>query len=248
MSDIEQYAEHYSAQYADESFETRLVAVRRRLVLRLIEAHRARRVLEVGCGLEPLFAHCEPFDFWRIVEPVVDFARHASELAADDDRVQVLEGFLEGQAPTLAGEEFDFIVVSGVVHSVPDPGRLLDAVLSLCSESTVAHFSVPNVLSFHRLLALEMGLISDVFEPSEMDRAYGHRSRFDRDQFVQLLERAGFHVVESGTYFVKPFTHEQMDAILRTGAFPPSLIDGLDRMIRYMPEQGCELYANVRKA
>ena len=35
-----------------------------------------------------------------------------------------------------------------------------------------------------------------------------------------------------------------MDAILGTGALPPSLIQGLDRMIRYMPETGCELYAN----
>lgn len=248
MSDLERYAKHYSAQYADESFETRLVAVRRQHVLRWLEAHDARRVLEVGCGLEPLFRHYQAFDAWRIIEPVPDFAGHARDLAEDDHRIQVLEGFLEGQSPAIADEDLDFIVVSGVVHSAPDPGRLLDAVHLLCGQSTIAHFSVPNVLSFHRLLALEMGLIGDVFEPSEMDRAYGHHTRFDRHRFVDMLEVAGFRVVESGTYFVKPFTHDQMDAILGTGAFPPSLIEGLDRMTRYMPEHGCELYANVRKA
>ncbi len=248
MSDIEQYAKQYAAQYADDSFETRLVAVRRQHVLRWLELQNARRVLEVGCGLEPLFSHYRPFDAWRIVEPVPEFARHALDLAADDQRIHVSEGFLEDQSPTMAGEDFDFIVVSGVVHSVPDPGRLLNAVRLLCAERTIVHFNVPNMLSFHRLLALEMGLIEDVFEPSEMDRAYGHHRRFDRRRFVEMLESAGFRVVESGTYFVKPFTHDQMDAILRTGAFPPALIDGLARMIRYMPEHGCELYANVRKA
>ncbi len=247
MSDLEQYAKHYLSQYTNESFETVLVAVRRRRVLRWLEAHEARRVLEVGCGLEPLFGHHGDFDAWWIVEPVPEFARRAREIAGGDHRVRVLEGFLEDQLRRIT-EELDFIVISGVVHSVPEPGTLLDAVRVLCSDRTIAHFSVPNVLSFHRLLALEMGLIADVNEPSEMDQAYGHHRRFDRREFVQMLEAAGFRVIESGTYFVKPFTHAQMDVILKTEVFPPSLIEGLDRMTRYMPEHGCELYANARNA
>lgn len=247
MSDTEGYARHYAAQYADEAFETRLVAVRRRHVLRWLEMHNGRRVLEVGCGLEPLFPYSGAFDVWQIVEPVPEFARRARDKAERDSRVRVEEGYLEEVAPALATEDFDFIVASSVVHEVPKPARLLDTVRSLCGERTIAHFNVPNMLSFHRLLALEMGLIHDVFEPSDMDRAYGH-THFDRRGFVELLERSGLRVAESGTYFVKPFAHHQMDAILRTGAFPPSLVDGLDRMTRYMPEHGCELYANARKA
>ena len=103
------------------------------------------------------------------------------------------------------------------------------------------------LLSFHRLLAAEMGMIADVSATSEMDRAFGHHGRFDHVSLVKLLEDSGFIVVNSGTYFVKPFTHEQMDALLGTGAFPPSLIEGLDRMTKYLPDHGCELYANVRK-
>jgi hypothetical protein len=102
--------------------------------------------------------------------------------------------------------------------------------------------------SFHRLLAVEMGLIDDVFEPSDRDHRFGHHAQFDQERFSALLESAGLYVVESGTYFVKPFTHDQMDALLCTEAFAPALIDGLDGMIRYMPGHGAELYANARRS
>jgi hypothetical protein len=93
-----------------------------------------------------------------------------------------------------------------------------------------------------------MGLIEDVFEPSELDRAFERHGRFDSQRLGELLTRSGFRIVDSGTYFVKPFSNDQMDVVLRSGAFPPSLIDGLDRVTKYMPDHGCELYANARKA
>ncbi len=248
MTDLEAYAKRYTAQYGERSFETLLVAVRRQHVLQWLAHYSARRILEVGCGLEPLFSHYGEFDTLRIVEPIADFARRAAELAAGDARIKVWQGCLEEQTGVLAGEDLDFIVVSGLLHEVRDPLRLLEAVRSLCGDTTIVHVNVPNMLSFHRLLAVEMGLIADVFETSEMDRAFGHHGRFDHERFIELLATANFQITESGTYFIKPFTHEQMDTILRTGAFPPSLIDGLDRMIKYMPDHGCELYANVRPA
>lgn len=248
MTNLDGYNERYVAQYAEGSFETLLVTVRRRHVLNWLKRYAARRVLEVGCGLEPLFSHCGEFEVWGVVEPIREFVERARDLAAGDPRIRIWEGYIEEQIAAIAGDDFDFIVVSSLAHEVPDPMRLLDSTRSLCGNTTVVHLNVPNVFSFHRLLAREMGLIEDVFEPSAMDRRFGHHSRFDRANFMQLLERAGFCVIESGTYFVKPFSHDQMDAILQTGAFPSSLMNGLDGMTRYMPEHGCELYANVRKA
>jgi SAM-dependent methyltransferase len=247
LTDLERYRERYAAQYDEQSFETILVGVRRRHVLSWLERHRARRVLEVGCGLEPLFAHCEEFNSWDVIEPIPDFADRARELAAGDRRVRVLNGRVEDQVAMLVGETFDFIIISSLLHELAEPTQLLDALRSLCAQETLAHFNVPNALSFHRLLAVEMGVIPDVFEPSKRDQAFGHRTCFDGEKLAHLLQDAGFRVVDSGSYFVKPFSHDQMDAVLATGVFPPSLIDGLDRITRHMPQHGCELYANVRK-
>jgi SAM-dependent methyltransferase len=248
VTGLDEYARRYAAQYENESFETILVAVRRRHVLRWLGHFGARRILEVGCGLEPLFGHYPDFDVWRVVEPIAGFADRARDMAGTDERIEVLQGRLEELTDSLAQETFDVVIVSGLLHEIDDPLQLLAAVRSLCAEATVAHFNVPNMLSFHRLLAMEMGLIDDVSAPSAMDTEFGRPRRFDRERLMELLEGVGFTVLESGTYFVKPFTHDQMDAMLRTGAFPESLIDGLDRMTKYMPEHGCELYANARRA
>lgn len=248
MSEPDAYGELYAAQYARGSFETRLIGVRRGHVLRWLEHYEAERVLEVGCGLEPLFVHYGAFHTWRTVEPVPEFAARARELAVGNARVAVDEGYLEDRADALSSEAFDFIVVSGLLHEVPDQSRLLAALRTLCGAETVVHFNVPNMRSFHRLLAVEMGLIGDMSETSDMDRAFGHYGRFDRDHLNDVLRGAGFRVLESGSYFVKPFTHDQMDALLATNVFPSSLIEGLDRMTKYMPEHGCELYANARRA
>jgi SAM-dependent methyltransferase len=204
-------------------------------------------VLEVGCGLEPLFPFYQDFERHTIVEPSPAFVGNAGQLAEGDDRVKVIEGTLEERASKLAGRTFDAVVVSSLLHEVPDANALLVAVHAVCDRRTVVHVNVPNVRSFHRLLALEGGLIGDVFEPSEMERRFGRHDRFDAASLQVLLESTGFRTFAAGTYFVKPFTHAQMEAVLASSAFDrASLLRGLEGMVKYMPDLGCELYADVR--
>lgn len=243
------YDRQYAEQYAQDQFETILVEIRRRRVLESIEPYAPRSVLEVGCGMEPLFSFYEDFDRHTIVEPSRQFTENALRLADRDERVEVIEGTLEERGEHLHGRTFDAVVVSSLLHEVPDARALLSAVRAVCSERTLVHVNVPNVRSFHRLLAFEGGLIQDVFEPSEMERRFGRHDRFDAVSLQTLLESVGFRVVASGTYFVKPFTHAQMDALLALPAFDrASLLRGLDGMIKYMPELGCELYSDLQLA
>jgi SAM-dependent methyltransferase len=246
MINIKDYSQEYRGQYAEASFETTLVRVRRRYILESLGRYPHGSVLEAGCGLEPLFQFVDDAAF-TIVEPSPEFVRNARATAGKRD-VTVIEGFLETAAVSLVGRRFDFIVVSSLLHEVSEPAALLAAVRSLCDAGTTVHFNVPNVRSFHRLLALEMGLIDDLFEQSETERRFQRHTRFDSDSFADMLRDGGFRILDSATYFIKPFTHAQMDALMQSGAFSPAVIDGLDRMTRYMPGMGCEIYANVRLA
>lgn len=243
------YDHQYAQQYAEDRFEKVLVEIRRRRVLASILPHEPRRVLEVGCGMEPLFSYYDGFERHTIVEPSPTFSENARRLADGDPRVEVVQGTLEDQAGTLGGGSFDAVVVSSLLHEVPDAGVLLRAVRSVCDERTVVHVNVPNVRSFHRLLAVEGGLIEDVFERSEMEQRFGRHDRFDAQALQALLEHEGFRPFATGTYFVKPFTHAQMDVVLASPAFDrDSLLRGLDGMIKHMPDLGCELYADLRIA
>lgn len=246
MIDVHDYSQKYLGQYAEGTFETVLVRVRRKYILEALGRYPHQSILEVGCGLEPLFRFVDDAAI-AIVEPSPEFVRNARALAGTRD-VAVIEGFLEAAAPSLAGRTFDFIVVSSLLHEVSDPAALLAAIRSLCHAGTTVHFNVPNVRSFHRLLALEMGIIDDLFEQSETERRFQRHTRFDSARLAELLRANGFEILDSATYFIKPFTHAQMDALVRSGTCGPEVIDGLDRMTKYLPGMGCEIYANVRPA
>ncbi|HKS22192.1 MAG TPA: methyltransferase domain-containing protein [Thermoanaerobaculia bacterium] len=242
MIDIHDYEEKYAGQYAAGTFETVLVRVRRKVVLEALARYAHGTILEVGCGLEPLFRFVDDGAAFTIVEPSPEFVQNARALA-EGRAVRVVEGFLETAS---LPETFDFIVVSSLLHEVSDPAALLAAVRSRCHAGTTVHFNVPNVRSFHRLLALESGLIGDLFEQSETERRFQRHTRFDRERLEALLRANGFEVLDCATYFVKPFTHAQMDALVQSGTCGPEVIEGLDRMTKYMPDMGCEIYANVR--
>ncbi len=249
--DIRDYTEKYAAQYRGRGpgwFEATLVAIRRRQVIASLERHPHGRVLEVGCGLEPLLAYWSEFQRLTVVEPSPEFVANARALAAGRADVVVVQGFLEEVAHQLAETApLDFVVVSSLLHEVGDPERFLRALHALAQPATVLHFNVPNVYSFHRLLAREMGLIADLFEPSQTEKTFQRTTRFDRATLEAMLVSAGFELIRFGTYFVKPFTHAQMERLIDEKILPPELVVGLERMSTYLPDMGAEMFAEVRR-
>jgi hypothetical protein len=105
---------------------------------------------------------------------------------------------------------------------------------------------VPNARSFHRLLALELGLIRSVTETSTLGARLQRVSELDRASLSTLVEQAGFRILRWSSYALKPFTHAQMEQLVAASWCPPGLIDGLDRMVKYMPELGSEMSIEVK--
>lgn len=130
---------------------------------------------------------------------------------------------------------------------MPNPTELLQAVYQLCGESTVVHINVPNVFSFHRLLGLEMDIIDSIYEKSEMEVKFQRHTRFDKESLIGIVEDNGFEILSFGTYFIKPFSNEQMEKILDNKIVDIAVVDGLERMIKYLPDMGCEMFVEVRR-
>lgn len=234
----DRYAEAYLADYG---FERVMVAQRRRFLLELIDAGRPDIVLEVGCGLEPLFAAAPGPGRWVTVEPARVFAERARELAADDARVAVIEAAVEAlDWPAAAPRPPDLVLLSSVLHEVDDPAGMLRAVHRLCGPRTLVHANVPNADSMHRRLAVAMGLIADTQQPSARNLQLRQKQVFTAAEFRALFERCGFRVEEEGGYFIKPFTHAQMDAISAT--IGEDVLNGLYSLGRSLPALASELY------
>lgn len=126
------------------------------------------------------------------------------------------------------------------------PDRLLGAIRQVCSKDTMVHINVPNANSMHRLLGMEMGLLDDVHDMSGNNVDFQQNNVFDSDNLRKMIEDNGFVVVEEGSFFVKPFSHKQMYAMVEKEIINETVLDGLYKLGDYMPDFGSEIYVNCR--
>jgi 2-polyprenyl-3-methyl-5-hydroxy-6-metoxy-1,4-benzoquinol methylase len=146
------------------------------------------------------------------------------------------------------GIEFDYVVCSSLLHELDEPDKLLKAIYELCSEQTIVNIIVPNAKSVHRLLAHCMGMIPDIYCKSEMQTIMQQSDVvYDTDSLGERCRKNGFKVIDSGSFFVKFFSHKQMQACLDNGIFDETLLEGLDKLVEYMPEYGSEIWVELVK-
>lgn len=251
MRDIEKYTQSY----IEDDFEPTMVEIRRRMLLEQIKrlfSTPPRKILEVGCGLSPLFLHIgDDFDQMVVVEPSGKFCDNARRLVKErnlENKIIIKQGFFEEVVEDVKGydADFDLIVVSGLLNELESPQVLLKAVWKLCSEKTIVHVNVPNAKSLHRLIAVEISMIGDIHDLSEQSIKLQQHRTYDMHTLTDELNRAGFSVISSGSYFIKPFTHAQMQKCLDEKIIDENVITGLEKISKYLPEYGAEIYANVK--
>jgi 2-polyprenyl-3-methyl-5-hydroxy-6-metoxy-1,4-benzoquinol methylase len=235
----------YQTDYVNLPFESEQVRYRKRTTVESMRRYNARHILEVGCGLDPIFMHFDDFESLDIVEPSENFFRTAENAAKGRANIRLHAGTLETAASSLTDRSFDFVLVSSLLHEVENPKELLSVARSLCGDRTVVHIVVPNARSLHRLLAVEMGLIDSIFVHSDTQKTMQQHGTFDLETLADLLKSCNFSVIDSGTFFVKPFTHAQMAELSERGFLTQQMLDGLYGLTKYLPEFGSEIFVNA---
>lgn len=233
---------NYEKNYIDLPFEDMLREYRRKHILKLLKQYSHRRFLEIGCGPDPLFTYIEDFEKMTVLEPGEKFFNMALSMSKGISNIVIINDLIENVTDDLQLDTFDFIVIGGFLHEVTDPDLVLKAVQKLCSRNTLVYSFVPNARSFHRLWACKSETIENIYQKSEHDHLFKRNQVYDIKSFNELLTRNNFKVLESGTYFVKPFSHDQMCALIDHGIINSSHIEGLDKMIEFMPDLGAELW------
>jgi ubiquinone/menaquinone biosynthesis C-methylase UbiE len=236
----------YQNLYQSQPFEFQQVRQRKKIILELLATLKPTRILEVGCGLESIFLEYTDFEHAVIVEPASDFHRQAVDQFSDLEKITIFKGTLEEMAPQLEQFNFDLVIVSSLIHEITELSKFMDSLLCLAKTTTVFHFNVPNAHSFHRLLAQEMGIIKSVFEKSTNNIQFQQSTVFSMESLTDLVHRFGFEVIDNGSYFIKPFTHLQMQKMLDNSIINADVLMGLNQMIKYMPSLGSEIYINAK--
>ena len=244
----------YQDRYVEDyGFEAVMVAARQRLVMDVLRKANPKIVLEVGCGMDMLAARANlagiPVEQWIIVEPGKRFADAAQALRMANTRLDVVRGFLEDSVDVIkdrCASPPDFIICSGMLNEVADPLAILRAAKSLLGRSGMVHVNVPHALSLHRRLARTMGIIKTEQQLTERNNKLLQYRVFDFETLVDVAHSAGFRIAEKGGYFVKPFTHDQMQSI--PDVLSEEVLDGLWKLGREMPELASEIYVNLEVA
>lgn len=250
--DLNDYSEQYlGPRY---KFEKQMAVIHRRVAIEEMRKFPHRRILEIGCGMNPIFTEVDDFERMTLLEPAAVFFNNAeklqTELAARSPagaaKIEIINDTLENTAEKWRGDKFDFVFFVNLLHEMPDADTAMLALRRLLPAGAVAHVSVPNARSFHRLLALEAGLISSPYEKSSLQKLMQQSRIFDSASLRKIVTKHGFSIINEWTSFIKPFTHEQMASLEEDGFLTPELLNGLVKMTKYIPDLGAEIHMNIR--
>jgi len=201
---------------------------------RIMELAHGTSVLELGLGhgfTSALFA--ERFPRHVVIEGstsvIEQFRRqHGS------DRPEIVHGLFEEFE---TDERFDVIVMGFVLEHVDNPDLVLRKYRAYAAEGGSVFVTVPNCAALNKRLGLHAGLLSDLMELSEGDRALGHRRLYTVDTLRAAVEAAGYEVRRCEGIFLKPLSTAQLEqlhlderileAMLRVGIDYPELCVGL---------------------
>ena len=140
--------------------------------------------------------------------------------------------------------KFDCILATNILEHVDDPIATLEMVSRWSDETTLLVVTVPNAMSFHRRLAVKMGLQPNLDTLSERDHLVGHQRVYDYEMLVKQVNEAGFRVVAEKGFLMKVLPNSMMKD------FSPNLIEALyeianDLPISFTADIGLMLKKNV---
>jgi trans-aconitate methyltransferase len=192
---------------------------------------RGRRVLELGCATGELSSLLAPWsENYFVVEGSqrnIDVARSRVPTAT------FAHSLWEDFEPE---HSFTDIVACNALEHVVDPLKLLRRTRDWLEPDGRLHVIVPNGLSLHRLVGVEMGMLREPLELSDGDRAQGHVRNYTIDSLRAEMTAGAYDVVHCQGVFLKVLSNRQMLG------WDWDLIRAIDRVARRLPEHCAELY------
>lgn len=170
---------------------------------------------------------------------LVEGAKNLLEQIPDYPNVKKYHAFFEEFE---TNEKFDTIIMSHVLEHIADPNLVLTKIYHWLKDDGVFLVSVPNAKSIHRMVAVEMGILENIYALNERDKELGHYRVYDMALLQQHLQSANFKVSDMGGIFLKPLSNQQMQE-----SWTKQMIKGFFEMGKYFKENCAEIFVVCKK-
>jgi trans-aconitate methyltransferase len=192
-------------------------------------------MLELGCATGELTAQLAPLatDYH-----VVEGSRRNIEIArARVPQVRFTHAIWEAFEADVSYS--DILLINALEHAA-EPLPLLSRARTWLEPDGRIHAIVPNGLSLHRLVGVEMGMLDEPVSLSEADRQIGHYRNYTVETLLRELARADLQIEHWRGIFLKILSNAQMLD------WSWDLIRALDRVSQRFPVNCAMLYAVAR--
>ncbi|MBI4665269.1 MAG: methyltransferase domain-containing protein [Nitrospinae bacterium] len=137
--------------------------------------------------------------------------------------------------------KYEAVVFANTLHHIHAPEALLERIRGWVAPGGRLYITAPNMLSLHRRLGVLMGKLKDTHDATERNLAFDQPGRYTKASLIAQLERAGYRVVECHGFFLKPFSHAQMETLDPS----PELMKALCQMGRELEEYASLIFAEA---
>ncbi len=162
-----------------------------------------------------------------------EFIKIAKQRVSSANNVVFIESYFESLA---FDEKFDCVVMHHILEHIEQPVPLLKRLKSFVSNNGVFVISVPNAQALSRQLAVEMGLLDDVYHLTENDRNHGHYRVYDWNRLETELIDSGFRIVGRHGLSFKLFADFQNIEMIKHSIIGEQQLKGLWKIGDRFPE------------
>ena len=238
------YWDKYREIYSFEEFS----AIYREIELLKSVSLKKKHILELGCGYRPLFLALQGFTSYLAVEPGKDPFNEVLNKSKKFKNVHVINSTFEEWCLENSKDKVDLIVLPGVLHEVNNANEFLNLCFDHLNPGGCIYINVPNANSLHRRIAVSMGILNDTTEKSPRNLELEQNYNFTLESLKDLLNQVSNNLefIKLKTFFLKPFTHDQMLSMYNKGIIDHKIIKGLYDVSDQSEELGSEIACLVK--
>jgi trans-aconitate methyltransferase len=211
---------------------------KRRRLYELLQPHfRPGRALELGTGDGESTSHIRGhFDELHVVD---GSEPQLKAVKAKFPEVQTHCSLFEEFQPSV---RYSTIFMTHILEHLDHPEVLLERSASWLHADGRVMISVPNALSFHRLVGVKMGMIETPYSLNDQDVLLGHRRVYDKTSMLALISGSPFKVVKFTGLMLKPLSNRQIER-----DWSPELIEAYFQLGFDFPEYCSEIIFILEK-